>query len=194
MKPQFFADQTDFRRWLEENHQKEEELIVGFYKVGSGIKSMTWSESVDQALCFGWIDGRRNSIDAISYQIRFTPRRPSSIWSAVNVKKVNDLIASGQMREAGLAAFHFLKKNKAKVYSYENDKQQLSELFVELFKKNKEAWEYFQRLAPSYQKSAVSWVMSAKQEGTKLRRLGSLIADSEMGINQWKDSKYKNRL
>jgi uncharacterized protein YdeI (YjbR/CyaY-like superfamily) len=193
MAPLFFATQNDFRKWLEKNHRKETELVVGFWKVGSGKPSMTWSESVDQALCFGWIDGVRKSIDEISYQIRFTPRKPSSIWSAVNIKKIAALKKAGVMHEAGLAAFSNRKDSKSAIYSYEQAGSGFSPAFEKQFKANKKAWKYFQELAPGYRKTSVNWVMSAKQEATQLKRLTQLIAESEAGTNQWKDNKYTKK-
>ena len=191
MKPIFFSTPTDFRKWLEKNHDKETELFVGFYKVGSGKQNMTWSESVDQALCFGWIDGIRTSIDAHSYKIRFTPRKASSIWSAVNIKKIKELTKHGLMQEAGLAAFKKRTSEKSKVYSFEKKDAGLSPAFEKQFRANKKAWKYFQALAPGYRKTSVHWIMSAKQETTQAKRLNMLIADSEKGTNQWKDNKYK---
>ena len=179
MKPKFFPTQTDFRRWLEENHERETELLVGFYKVGSGKPSMTWSESVDQALCFGWIDGVRRSIDGESYSIRFTPRKPKSVWSAVNIKKVEELTAKGLMRSAGLAAFERRDEDKSRIYAYEKQAAKLSDECEKQFKANKKAWEFFQNQAPSYRKMVIHWVMSAKQEETRQRRLEKLIAESE---------------
>src|SRR6187549_365301 len=120
MTPTFFANQSDFRKWLQKNHTKETELLVGFYKVGSGKPSMTWSQSVDQALCFGWIDGVRKSIDKDSYQIRFTPRKQTSIWSAVNIKKIEELTKQGLMQPEGLASFEKKQEAKSKIYSHEN--------------------------------------------------------------------------
>jgi len=191
MTPIFFAKQTDFRKWLQKNHKKETELLVGFYKVGSGKPSMTWSQSVDEALCFGWIDGVRKSIDKDSYQIRFTRRKPGSIWSAINIKKVEELTRQGLMQPAGLAIFEKRKESKSKIYSHENEEVALPQQFKTQFKKNKKAWEYFQSLAPSYRKVSIHWVMSAKQEKTQLKRLNQLITDSEAGTNQWKDNKYR---
>lgn len=193
MTPVFFAKQSDFRKWLEENHEKETELFVGFYKVGSGAPSMTWSQSVDEALCFGWIDGVRSSIDKDSYQIRFTRRKPASIWSAVNIKKMEELIRQGLMQPAGLAIFEKRMESKSKVYSHERGEVKFAQHFIEQFKANKKAWDYFQSLAPSYKKLSTHWVMSAKQEATRLKRLNELIADSEAGINQWKNNKYKRK-
>ncbi|MFZ1582407.1 MAG: YdeI/OmpD-associated family protein [Saprospiraceae bacterium] len=191
MTPLFFATQDEFRKWLEANHDKESALIVGFYKVNSGKPSMTWSESVDQALCFGWIDGVKHSIDQDSYQIRFTPRKKNSIWSAVNIKKVEGLIERGLMQEAGLMSFNHRTEDKSKIYSFENEEVKFSPELEAIFKSNKAAWDYFQSLAPTYRKPSSNWVMSAKQEATRLKRLHELIADSEKGTNKWKYNKYK---
>ena len=189
--PTFFAKQSDFRKWLQKNHKTETELLVGFHKVDSGKPSMTWSQSVDEALCFGWIDGVRKSIDKESYQIRFTQRKPTSIWSAVNIKKVEELTKQGLMQPAGLASFEKRIQSKSKRYSYEKDEVELTPNFKKQFKANKEAWDYFQSLAPSYRKVSTHWVMSAKQETTQIKRLNQLISDSAAGTNQWKDNKYK---
>src|SRR5881394_263753 len=143
MTPTFFKTQPDFRKWLAKNHDKATELLVGFYKVGSGKPSMTWPESVDQALCFGWIDGVRRRIDDHSYSIRFTPRKPTSIWSSINTKKVEELIKSGQMKPAGLMAFEKRKENKSRIYSYENEPAKLSREFEKKFRANKKAWAFF---------------------------------------------------
>jgi len=189
--PTFFAKQSDFRRWLQKNHKKETELLVGFYKVDSGKPSMTWPQSVDEALCFGWIDGVRKSIDKDSYQIRFTQRKSTSIWSAINIKKIEELTKQGLMQPAGLASFEKRTESKSKIYSYEKDKVDLTQDFKKQFKANKKAWDYFLSLAPSYRKVSAHWVMSAKQEMTKIKRLNQLISDSAAGTNQWKENKYK---
>src|SRR5580765_3340895 len=189
--PTFFAKQSDFRKWLQKNHKKETELLVGFYKVGSGKPSMTWSQSVDEALCFGWIDGVRKSINKDSYQIRFTQRKPTSIWSANNIKKIEELTKQKLMRPAGLASFEKRIESKSKIYSYEKDEVELTPNLKKQFKANKKAWEYFQSLAPSYRKVSKNWVMSAKQETTQIKRLNQLISDSAEETNQWKDNKYK---
>ncbi len=193
MSPQFFASEQEFRKWLEKNHHKEKELFVGFYKVGSGKPSMTWSQSVDQALCFGWIDGVRYSIDKESYQIRFTPRKKDSIWSAVNIKKVESLKANKLMHASGLASFMQRSEAKSKIYAFENEELQLSNEDETLFKSNKKAWDYFQTLAPSYRKPSLNWVMSAKQAATRIKRLNELIADSALGTNKWKHNKYNGK-
>ena len=152
---------------------------------------MTWTQSVDEALCFGWIDGVRKSIDKDSYQIRFTQRKPTSTWSAINIKKVEELTKQGLMKPAGLASFEKRKEHKSKIYSYEKDEAALTPGFKKQFCANKKAWAYFQSLAPSYKKISIHWVMSAKQEATRVKRLKALIADSAKGTNQWKDNKYK---
>ncbi len=193
MKPIFFLKPSNFRKWLEKNHARKTELIVGFYKVGTGKASMTWSESVDEALCFGWIDGVRNSIDKDRYQIRFTPRKPSSIWSAINIKKVEALTKQGRMHKPGLESFAKRKENRSRVYSFEKAAQNLPRAFEKQFRANKKAWAYFQSLAPSYRKVSIHWVMGAKQETTRLKRLKLLIADSAAGTNRWKVSKYKKK-
>jgi len=193
MSPIFFETQQDFRKWLKKNHKKETEILVGFYKVGTGKPSMTWSESVDQALCFGWIDAVRKSIDKDRYQIRFTQRKANSIWSAVNIKKVSALIEKGLMQPAGIAAFEKRQEHKSKVYSFENESRDFSPELEKQFKANKKAWLYFQSLAPSYKKTSIHWVMTAKQEATKIKRLDQLIKDSAAGTNQWKDNKYKKK-
>ncbi len=189
----FFAKQSDFRKWLEKNHKKETELLVGFYKVGKGKPSITWSQSVDEALCFGWIDGVRKSIDHESYCIRFTPRKPTSIWSALNIAKVEELTKQGKMHSSGLSIYSFRQESKSKIYAFENAEVKLSLDFEKRFKKNKKAWEYFQLLAPSYKKPSTNWVMSAKQEATQIKRLAELIADCQAGTNKWKDNKYTKK-
>src|SRR6187399_1566397 len=189
--PTFFAKQSDFRKWLLKNHKKETALLVGFYKVDSGKSSMTWSQSVDEALCFGWIDGVRKSIDKDSYQIRFTPRKSTSNWSAVNIRKIEELTKQGLMQPAGLASFENRLESKSRIYSYEKEEVELTPNFKKHFKADKKAWDYFQSLAPSYRKVSTHWVMNAKQETTRIKRLNQLISESAAGTNQWKDNKYK---
>jgi uncharacterized protein YdeI (YjbR/CyaY-like superfamily) len=178
MKPIFFSDQSELRKWFSKNHNKENELLVGYYKKTSGIKSITWSESVDQALCFGWIDGIRKSIDEVSYSIRFTPRRPNSIWSAINIKKVKALTRLGLMEEAGIEAFKKLDLKKSRIYSFEQNAIKFDEKYEAIFRRNNKGWEYFSKQVPSYRKPAIHWVNSAKQEETRIRRLNTLINDS----------------
>lgn len=181
MQAIFFKDKNEFRTWLEANYLTTKELIVGFYKIGSGKPSITWPESVDQALCFGWIDGVRRSIDAESYCIRFTPRRANSIWSEINIRKVEELTAQGLMLPAGLDAFAKLKPEKSGIYSFEYKTFVLSQDFEQQFKANEKAWSFFTNLAPSYQKRIVHWIMSAKQTSTQTSRLQQAIAESEKG-------------
>jgi len=187
----FFDSEMSFRQWLENNHDKETELEVGYYKVNSGKPSMTWSQSVDQALCFGLIDGVRYSIDSESYKIRFTPRKKTSIWSLVNIKKVEHLIKSGLMHPAGLDVFNSRNEIKSGSYSFEQEEIKLSEEFEKKFKKNKIAWKYFEALPKTYRNPSMHWVMSAKQESTRQKRLEELMKDSENGTNKWKHNKYK---
>lgn len=189
MNPIFFKTQSEFRDWLDKNHMKETELFVGFYKEGSGKPSMTWPQSVDEALCYGWIDGIRKSIDSESYCIRFTPRKPTSIWSAVNIKKVEELISKGLMQPFGLVAFSKRKDEKSKIYSFENDPIKLADNFEKQFKSNKKAWAFFTSQASSYQKTAIHWIMSAKKELTQLTRLEKIIVESENQKQLW--DKYK---
>ena len=181
MKPVFFARQADFRKWLEKNHASEKELLVGFYRTSSSKPSITWPQSVDEALCFGWIDGIRRSIDAESYSIRFTPRKPNSIWSAVNIKKVEDLTEKGLMKPAGRAAFEKRTEAKSKIYSHENKDAAFSEEYEKKFMSNKKAWALFSTMALSYKRAAIHIVMTAKQEATRLSRLDELIAASAAG-------------
>ncbi len=181
-KPVFFTTKKDLRKWFQKNHKKEKEFLIGFYKVSSGKPSITWSQSVDEALCFGWIDGIRRSIDDESYCIRFTPRNPKSNWSAVNIKKAEELTKLGLMKPEGLKAFSLRKENRSKVYSYENPScESLINLLKKKFKANKQAWKHFQSMPPSYQKTTTRWVMSAKQEKTRLKRLDELMRDCAAG-------------
>lgn len=179
MIPTFFETQIEFRKWLEKHHEEESELIVGYYKVDSGKTSITWSQSVDQALCFGWIDGVRKSIDKESYSIRFTPRRSTSIWSAINIDKVEELTKGGLMTENGLKAFNFRTENRSKIYSHENEIAILHIDYENEFKNNKLAWDFFIQQSPSYKKVIKHWIMSAKQEKTRKLRLYKIINESE---------------
>lgn len=185
MKPIFFTTPLEFRKWLTENHQTATEILVGFYKVHSGKPSITWPQSVDQALCFGWIDGVRKSINSESYCIRFTPRKPSSIWSTVNIKKVEELTKQGLMQQAGHEAFAKRKEEKSKIYSFETDVKKLSNDFEKQFKANKVAWEFFIKQAASYQKAVIHWIVTAKQEKTQQNRLEKVITESEKQIRLW---------
>jgi len=177
--PTFFTTPTDFRKWLAKNHDKQTELYVGFYKTTSGKPSITWPQSVNEALCFGWIDGMRKSIDAESYFIRFTPRKPGSIWSAINIKKIEELTAAGLMNLAGLEAYSKRAEKRSKIYSYEKEPVALSKAYEKKFKANKKAWKFFQSQPAWYKKVSIHRIMTAKQEATQLSRLEKLIQDSE---------------
>ena len=182
MEPTFFVSQAAFRAWLDEHHEFATELLVGFYKKGSGRPSITWPEAVDEALCFGWIDGVRKGIDEERYSNRFTPRKPRSTWSARNIKRVEELTAQGRMRPAGRKAFQARLEENSGIYSYEQ--REAATLPAELeaqFEANPAAWAWFQARPPGYRKAAIWWVTSAKKEETRLRRLETLIADSEAG-------------
>jgi uncharacterized protein YdeI (YjbR/CyaY-like superfamily) len=181
-QPTFFATPDEFRAWLEANHDTARELLVGFRKVGTGQPSITWPQSVDEALCFGWIDGVRRRIDDASYSIRFTPRKKRSIWSAVNIARVKELTQLGRMRPAGLAAFEARADERSAIYSHEQrENAALSEADEREFRANEAAWAFFQKQPPSYRKAAAWWVVSAKKEETRRRRLLTLIADSAEG-------------
>ncbi len=179
----FFPTQKHLRKWFEKNHKKEKELYVGFYKVSSGKPTITWSQSVDEAICFGWIDGIRKSIDEESHCIRFTPRNPKSNWSAINIKKVEELTKLGLMKPEGLKAFSYRKDDVSKIYTYENPKVEFDKSLEKSFKANKKAWAFYQTATPTYRKVTTRWVMSAKQESTRLKRLNELITDCAAGKN-----------
>ena len=174
--PEFFPSPAEWRAWLEKHHADTQELWVGFYKRDSGRPSITWPESVDGALCFGWIDGVRKSIDAISYKIRFTPRKPRSIWSAINIKRSRALSKLGLMHSAGLAAFDKRDGDRSGIYAYEQRKTaKLPAAFEKKFRGNAEAWRFFQSHPPWYQRTSTYWVISAKKQETRLKRLATLI-------------------
>lgn len=177
MKPMFFRTPSAFRKWLATHHQKHVELWVGFYKVTSGLASITWPQSVDEALCFGWIDGVRKSIDDRSYMIRFTPRRSTSIWSAKNIQRFAELKAQGLIHPAGQEAFDKIQETHTRRYSFEQDTLHLLPEYEKQLQANVKAWTYFQSLPPSVKKPTIWWVMSAKRKETQLRRLG-IVLDS----------------
>lgn len=176
MTLKFFPTPAAFRRWLEKNHATATELRVGYYKKHTEKPSITWPESVDQALCYGWIDGIRRRVDDSTYTVRFTPRRRGSIWSTVNIGRAKALIAGGQMQPAGLAAYKARKENKSGIYSYEQRQVDLPEEYSRVLKKNKTAWTFFQAQSPSYRKQVFWYVVSAKTESTRLKRLDAIIA------------------
>jgi uncharacterized protein YdeI (YjbR/CyaY-like superfamily) len=181
-KPRFFAIADDFRAWLEKHHASATELVVGFHKKHTGRASMTWTESVREALCYGWIDGIRRSLGDDSYTIRFTPRKPGSNWSLRNVRHVEELIREGRMAPAGLAAFEARTPDRTGVYSFEQRHSARLEAAQEKqFRANSGAWEFFESQPPSYRMTAVYWVVSAKREETRSRRLAQLIEDSAAG-------------
>ena len=181
VKPTFFATPAAFRQWLKKNHAATTELWVGFHKKGTGKPSITWPESVDQALCFGWIDGLRKSLGPESYVIRFTPRKSTSTWSAVNTKRAQGLIGLGLMQPAGLKAFEGRDVKKTNRYSFEREHVGLTHAYEKQFRSNARAWGFFQSQPPWYRRTATWWVVSAKQEATQLRRLALLISDSAAG-------------
>lgn len=178
MNPIFFSTPTEFREWLKQNFDQQKEVWVGFYKVKTGRATLTWSEAVDQALCFGWIDGIRKSIDAHSYTNRFTPRKPGSTWSNVNIQKVKELTKNKLMHPAGIAAFEKRTNDNSGIYSFEQKINELREDFLKTFKKEKSAYHFFLTQPPYYRKTAIHWVMQAKREETQLKRLQILIDSS----------------
>lgn len=188
MNPIFFATPTDLCEWFNQHHESETELLVGFYKKNAGKPSITWPESVDEALCVGWIDGVRKSLDDERYTIRFTPRKPSSIWSAVNIAKVETLMQEKRMKPAGLKAFELRKENKSGIYSHEQpDQIELSEDETRAFKANQKAWDFFESQPGAYRKAVLWWIVSAKKEETRVKRVATLIDDcaNERRIKQF---------
>ena len=180
-KPVFFESPSELRAWLEKNHASEDELFVGFHRKASGKPTITWPEAVDEALCFGWIDGVRKGVNDTSYMIRFTPRRARSVWSAVNIDRAHELKRRGLMTPAGLAAFERRSEERSRIYSYERKNARFDAPAEATFRKNRKAWEFFEAQAPSYKRAATWWVISAKKEETRARRLQTLIADSAQG-------------
>jgi uncharacterized protein YdeI (YjbR/CyaY-like superfamily) len=179
---QFFEDAACWRAWLDAHHADEREVWVGYWRRGTGRPSLTWAESVDQALCFGWIDGIRKRIDEERYTVRFTPRKPRSVWSKVNIGRVEELSGLGLMRPAGLAAFEARDEARSGVYSFEQRRDpRLSPDHEATFRADANAWSWFERQAPSYRRAAIWWVVSAKRADTQARRLATLIADSGQG-------------
>ena len=181
MKPKYFVDPRSFRAWIKKNHTAEKELLVGFHRIGTGIKSITYPEALDEALCFGWIDGVRKSAGPGAYTIRFTPRKAKSNWSIVNIRRVKELIRLKRMTAAGLHAFEARDERRAERYSYEQKTSKLSRKQERLFRANTTAWEYFQSQAPWYRRVTTWWVISAVKEETRERRFEQLIADSAAG-------------
>jgi uncharacterized protein YdeI (YjbR/CyaY-like superfamily) len=178
MKPRFFATPEAFRAWLEKNHATKPELLVGFYRRDSGKKSITWPESVDEALCVGWIDGIRKRLDDVSYTIRFTPRNVKSKWSSVNIKRVAELTKLGRMNPAGLSVFERRDASQAEGYSYERREAHLDAAMEKTFRANRDAWTFWEAQPPYYRRTLSWWVISAKREETRAKRLEQLIAAS----------------
>ena len=178
--PKFFPTPENFRSWLSKNHEKETELWVGFYKKATKKASITWPESVDQALCFGWIDGLRKRIDEEAYMIRFTPRRLDSHWSNVNIARIKELQKDGLVMEKGLEAWKKRTAKRTAKASYEQKQVVLDAHYEAQIKKNSAAAEFFyKKLSPSYRKQSIWWIISAKKKETQLRRLNILISSSE---------------
>jgi uncharacterized protein YdeI (YjbR/CyaY-like superfamily) len=180
--PHFFPTPKHFRTWLEKNHATERELIVGFYRKDCGKPSITWPESVEEALCFGWIDGIRRKLDDESYTIRFTPRKPSSIWSKINLATMDRLIASGRIAPAGKKVYESRDQAKTNRYSFEREASAFTPEQERQFRKHAKAWKFFEAQVPSYKKPAMWWVVSAKQEATREKRLAILIECSAQGL------------
>ena len=179
----FFATAARFRAWLARNADKASVLSVGFYKVGAGRPSITWPESVDEALCYGWIDGVRRRIDDDAYQIRFSPRRKGSVWSAINIARARELIAAGRMRPQGLSAYERRIERRSRIYSYEQGRTaELKAEELRRFRRNKQAWRWFERQAPGHRRLMLHWIASAKQPETRARRLARLIENSAAGV------------
>jgi uncharacterized protein YdeI (YjbR/CyaY-like superfamily) len=180
--PTFFPTPADFRAWLEEHHERERELWVGFHKQASGRPSITWPDAVDQALCFGWIDGVRKRVDDQSYAIRFSPRTAASAWSNVNVARMGELLDEGLVRPAGVRAFERCRAERTGVYSFEQpDEPALTPEQEARFRADAAAWAFFCGQAPGYRRAATWWVVSAKRQATRTRRLETLIADAAAG-------------
>jgi uncharacterized protein YdeI (YjbR/CyaY-like superfamily) len=175
MKPSYFRSPDEFRSWLAENHAKCTALLVGFYKKDSGKASITYPEALDEALCFGWIDRVRKSVDELSYTVRFTPRKKDCYWSKVNTKRAKELSKLGFMQPAGLKAFAARDRAATRRYSFERANGKLPPAYAKQFQATPEAWAFFQSQAPYYQRVATWWVVSAKQEETRLRRLQTLV-------------------
>ena len=179
-KPMFFATPARFRAWLEKHHARCAQQWVGFHRKSSGLPSITWPEAVDEALCFGWIDGLRKTVNEQSYKIRFTPRRHTSTWSAVNTRRMKELIEHGRVQKAGLKTFEQRSPDRSAIYSYENRKSaRLDRAAEQQFRSNRSAWSWFMEQAPWYRQTTIWWVVSAKRPETRAKRLTTLIGDSK---------------
>lgn len=177
-----FDTPAKFRTWLRAHHARETALLVNIRKVGSSRTGLTYAEALDEALCYGWIDGVRRRIDDESFSIRFSPRKPRSIWSRINVAHVKRLMAAGRMQKAGLAAWEAREEKRTGIYSFEQDSHQMPAAYLRSFRANAKAWKWFQAQAPWYRRTITYWVTSAKKEETRLRRLDELIAKSAAGV------------
>ena len=173
--PKHFASPAELRAWFTAHHESREEFWIGFHKRHTGKPSITWPESVDEALCVGWIDGIRKSLGEASYRIRFTPRKKRSVWSAVNIRRVKELKRLGRMRPAGLTAYAAREERRSGIYAYEQRSESMPDPYAKIFKKEKAAWRFFQRMPPWYRKTVNWWIVSAKKEETRMRRLATLI-------------------
>ena len=180
-KPTFFKTQSELRKWFTKNHNKVAELWISFYNAKSGKKAATYKQALDEALCFGWIDGTRKNVDTESYTNRFTPRRAKSYWSDVNTKRAKELIKLRLMHSAGLKAFNARDKQDTKKYSFERAKAEIGGISAKKFKENKKAWDFFHAQPPYYKKIFSWWVVGAKKEETRLKRLTALISASAKG-------------
>ncbi|MBI3567762.1 MAG: YdeI/OmpD-associated family protein [Gemmatimonadetes bacterium] len=180
--PVFFESPAAFRAWLHEHHARATALIVGFHKKATGKPTMTWPESVDEALCYGWIDGIRRSHDATSYTIRFTPRKAKSTWSAINIRRVGELTRLGLMTPAGTAAFARRDPERSEVYSFERRAKAFDADAERTLRRNAKAWAFWHAQRPSYRRTAAHWVMSAKRDATRASRLKTLVACSAKGL------------
>ena len=174
----FFRSGSEFRKWLEKNHSKSDELWIGFYRKDSGRGGMSYPQALDEALCYGWIDGIRKKLDERSYTTRFTPRKPKSIWSNVNIKHIARLTRDGRMMPAGIAAYSARDDSRTGVYSFERTIAELEPLMIGEFKRTPGAWKYFEAQPPYYRRIASWWVISARKDETRARRLAKLIEHS----------------
>ncbi len=194
----YFKTSDQFRKWLEENHDTAQEIWVGLYKKKSSDKGMIYSQALDEALCFGWIDGALRSFDAERWAKRFTPRKPGSIWSNINVRRAKELIKLGLMTPAGLDVFNDRREDRTGIYAYEQDGAEFSKPFQKKFKASRQAWDFFNKQAASYRKTATHWVMRAKSETTRMKRLDQLITESSkekkparFDYKLWKEEKNR---
>jgi uncharacterized protein YdeI (YjbR/CyaY-like superfamily) len=192
-EPMYFATPAALRAWFRKHHAKGGELLLGYWKVGSGQTSVTWPESVDEALCVGWIDGVRKRLDDERYTIRFTPRRPGSVWSQINVKRVAELVAEGRMQPPGLAVFEARGEQHQRGYSFSDRPEQLAPELEAAFRVHAAAWAYFEQQPPGYRRAAIHWVSNAKQEATRLKRLATLVEDSAAGRRLGRTTKYSGK-